>query len=65
MALGIDRQLDKADLLGERVWLEEFESVSPARIAKGPRIGIDYAENWIDKPWRFWIKGNACISKTR
>jgi DNA-3-methyladenine glycosylase len=63
LAMGIDRGLDKADLLGERVWLEEFESVPSQKIAKGPRIGIDYAENWIDKPWRFWIKGNEWVSR--
>ena len=63
IALGIDRALDAADLLGERVWLEEYEPVSPRRIAKGPRIGIDYAEEWIDKPWRFWIKDNSYVSR--
>ncbi len=54
--MGIDRRLDKADLLGERVWLEEGVSVSPREIARGPRIGIDYAEKWVMKPWRFWIR---------
>ena len=46
-----------------RVWIEEYESVSPRRIAKGPRIGIDYAEKWIDKPWRFWIRDNSYVSR--
>jgi DNA-3-methyladenine glycosylase len=50
IALDIDRELDGADLLGERVWLEEFQTISPRRIAKGPRIGIDYAAEWIDEP---------------
>jgi DNA-3-methyladenine glycosylase len=63
IALGIDRALDNADLLGDRVWLEDYETVSPRRIAKGPRIGIDYAEEWIDKPWRFWINDNSCVSR--
>ena len=63
IALGIDRALDAADLLGERVWLEEYEPVSPRRIAKGPRIGIDYAAEWIDKPWHFWIKDNSYVSR--
>jgi DNA-3-methyladenine glycosylase len=61
--MGIDRGLDREDLLGERVWLEEFERVPAGKIAKGPRVGIDYAEEWIDKPWRFWIKGNAYVSR--
>lgn len=65
IAMGIDRQLDGADLLGDRVWLEEFESVPPRRLARGPRIGIDYAEEWIDKPWRFWIRDNRFVSRIR
>lgn len=63
IALGIDRDLDNADLLGNRVWLEQFERVSPRRIARGPRIGIDYAQEWIDKPWRFWIRDNSYVSR--
>lgn len=63
IAMGIDRQLDGADLLGDRVWLEDFEGVPSRRIAKGPRIGIDYAEEWITKPWRFWIKDNSYVSR--
>jgi DNA-3-methyladenine glycosylase len=63
IALGIDRTLDKADLLGDRVWIEEGTSVSPRQIARGPRIGIDYAEGWVQKPWRFWIRDNPFVSR--
>jgi DNA-3-methyladenine glycosylase len=63
IALGIDRALDGANLSGNRVWLEEYQPVSPRRIAKGPRVGIDYAEEWIEKPWRFWIKDNSYVSR--
>lgn len=63
IALGIDRKLDAADLLGDRVWIEEHRVIPRSRIATGPRIGIDYAEEWIDKPWRFWIKDNAFVSR--
>ena len=63
IAMGIDRQLDGADLLGDKVWIEDYESISPRRIVKGPRIGIDYAEKWIDKPWRFWIRDNVYVSR--
>lgn len=65
LAMGIDRRLDKADLLGERVWLEEGVSIAPRQIARGPRVGIDYAENWIEKPWRFWVRDNKFVSKKR
>ena len=63
LALGIDRRLDKADLLGDRVWIEEGVSISPRQIARGPRIGIDYAEEWVMKPWRFWVKDNPFVSR--
>jgi DNA-3-methyladenine glycosylase len=63
IAMGIDRKLDAADLLGDRVWLEAGQTVPRAQIASGPRIGIDYAEEWIDKPWRFWIRGNSFVSR--
>lgn len=63
LALGIDRRLDKAELLGDRVWLEEGVSVSPRQIARGPRIGIEYAENWVTKPWRFWLHNNPFVSR--
>jgi DNA-3-methyladenine glycosylase len=63
LAMGIDRKLDQADLLGDRVWIEEGVSISPRQIARGPRIGIDYAESWITKPWRFWVRDNPFVSK--
>jgi DNA-3-methyladenine glycosylase len=64
VAMGIDRRLDKADLLGDRVWIEEGASVSPREIARAPRIGIDYAEEWVRKPWRFWVRDNPFVSRT-
>jgi len=63
-ALGIDRALDAADLLGPRVWIERVERPVPrAAIARGPRVGIDYAKEWTAVPWRFWIRGNAFVSR--
>ena len=63
IALNIDRALDGSDLLADRVWIEEYESVPARRIGRGPRIGIDYAQEWVDKPWRFWIRDNSYVSR--
>ncbi|PYO52526.1 MAG: DNA-3-methyladenine glycosylase [Candidatus Rokuibacteriota bacterium] len=64
LALGIDRALDAADLLGDRVWIEEGRGrIPPAAIAVGRRIGIDYAQEWADKRWRFWIRDNPFVSR--
>jgi DNA-3-methyladenine glycosylase len=64
-ALGIDRSFDGEDLTASRrVWLEDSGArVRPEDIAEGPRVGIDYAEEYALKPWRFWVKGNAFVSK--
>lgn len=65
-ALGLDRSFDGEDLLGERVWLEAAErKLTPRHIMSGPRIGIDYAEEYILKPWRFWVKDNPFVSRRR
>ena len=37
IAMGIDRQLDAADLLGDRVWIEEYENVSPTTHRQRPK----------------------------
>ena len=63
-ALGIDRRLDGADLLGDRVWLEPGpRRIRPSEIACGPRIGIAYAGEWAERPWRFWLAGSEHVSR--
>lgn len=63
IALNINRRLNGADLLGENIWLEDFKTFSAAEIKIGKRIGIEYAEEFADKPWRFWLKNNDYVSK--
>jgi DNA-3-methyladenine glycosylase len=33
-------------------------------IEAAPRVNIDYAEEYKEKKWRFYIKGNKFISKS-
>lgn len=63
IALGIDKSFNNEDLLGEKVWLEEGEKLAKTEIVSGKRIGIDYAEEFAEKPWRFWIKDNLFVSR--
>jgi DNA-3-methyladenine glycosylase len=63
IAFGIDRSLNGEDLTGERVWLEEYRTFSDNEIAAGKRIGIDYAGEYAEKPWRFWVKDNPFVSR--
>lgn len=39
---------------GDKIWVEDRGGVVPA-IRCGPRIGIDYAGRWAQKPWRFYV----------
>lgn len=63
IAMNIDRRFDRTDLIGDEIWIEEYEKIKPRQIAAGPRIGIGYAEEYVTKPWRFWIKDNPYISR--
>lgn len=63
IAFGIDRGLNGADLTGDRIWLEHYRSFADEEIAAGKRIGIDYAAEYAEMPWRFWVKGNQFVSK--
>ena len=63
IALDIDRRFNNADLTGNEIWLETGEKFSTEMIACGKRIGIEYAEEYAEKPWRFWVKDNPFVSK--
>ena len=63
IAFGIDRSLNGADLSGDRIWIEEYRSVGPEEVSVGKRIGIDYAGEDAENPWRFWVTGNPYVSK--
>jgi DNA-3-methyladenine glycosylase len=54
-ALGIGLHHNKSDLAsGETIWIEDRGvKVSKKEITAGPRIGIDYAGDWVQVPWRF------------
>ena len=63
IAFGIDRSLNGEHLLGDRISVEEYKNFTRKDIAEGKRIGIDYAEEFAEMPWRFWVKGNTFVSK--
>jgi DNA-3-methyladenine glycosylase len=61
-ALEIDERLYGYDLTsGQEMWLEDSDQEFP--ISATPRVNIDYAEEYRDKPWRFHIKGNPFVSR--
>jgi DNA-3-methyladenine glycosylase len=63
-AMGIDRSYNGEDLLGDRIWIEDVgRKFRQDEIAAGVRIGIGYAEEYVSKDWRFWIKNNLYVSR--
>jgi DNA-3-methyladenine glycosylase len=63
IALGVDRSMNGELLTGDRLWVEDAMAVPKPQISSGPRIGINYAEEFVEKPWRFWIKNNQYVSR--
>lgn len=63
-ACHIDRTLNGADLLGDKLWVERPVQLPKRRprIARGPRIGVDYAKEWALKPWRFYDRDSPYVS---
>ncbi|MBT9281979.1 MAG: DNA-3-methyladenine glycosylase [Hydrogenibacillus schlegelii] len=61
-ALGITTAHYGLPLFAPPLYIAAGEPVPPERIARGPRIGIDYAEEARHYPWRFWIDGHPFVS---
>lgn len=61
-ALGINKIHNKISLAGDVIWIEDRE-INVASIVATTRVGIDYAAEYKDKPWRYYIEGNKWVSK--
>ena len=65
-ALGIKTDLNGIDLFDDNslIHLEDDGiEYKPNEIIASPRVGIDYAEEYISKPWRFRVKNNIWAGK--
>jgi len=60
-ALGLDRRHDRKDLSKGLLYVAACVDHPP--IAKGPRIGVDYAGEWAARPLRFWWKDQPAVSR--
>ena len=52
--LGLTRAQNGLDLTGDELFLWDAGEPAPD-CHTGPRIGIDYAQEAVEFPWRFWI----------
>lgn len=60
-AFSIDRRLNGIDLCNTELYIEEGKSENLS-IVTTKRVGIDYAMEAKDYPWRFYIKSNEFVS---
>ena len=58
-ALGLDRSAYGLDLCTGPLYLAPGER---GAVGRSPRINIDYAGSWANKPWRFHERGNRYVS---
>jgi DNA-3-methyladenine glycosylase len=64
IAMGITKaHCNGEDLCGDNLYITKSITTDPFEIVSAKRINIDYAEEYIDYPWRFYIKGNPFVSK--
>jgi len=59
----ITRALNGMDLTGDELFLVRDDRAAKPRIVTGPRVGIDYAGEWVHPPLRFVDANSNAVSK--
>lgn len=62
-ALGISNANYGDDLCGDTLFIEDYLDIPLSNIVISPRVNIDYAEEYKDVYWRYYIKDNKYVSK--
>jgi DNA-3-methyladenine glycosylase len=62
-AMHIDRSLTGHDLLSDDLYLAALAEPESFTIVSAPRVGVDYAGEWAERPLRFYIAGNPFVSR--
>ena len=62
-AMGIDKRHNGHDLLSEDLYIADPGGERRIRIARRARIGVDYAGHWARRLLRFYVSGNAYVSR--
>ena len=62
LSLGVKMDMNGIDLMQGELRIVDG-GISGLKILTSPRININYAEEWITKPWRFYVEGNKFVSK--
>ena len=65
-ALGIRMEWDRTDLVCGPIRIEDDGMrIHPGQIQKRPRVGVNYAGPAARFPWRFSLRGNPWVSRSR
>jgi DNA-3-methyladenine glycosylase len=62
-AMDIDRRMNGQDLSGDTLYIAAPVAPSPFTIIERPRVGVAYADDWAQRPLRFYISGNPYVSR--
>jgi len=62
-AMHINKHLNNHDLLSDDFFIAEADCPTTFKIAKSPRVGVDYAKHWANRHLRFYVRGNPFISR--
>lgn len=62
-AFAVDRSLNGACLRGDLLYIEDRGAPLP-QFKATPRIGVDYAGKWKNKPYRFLVTDSEFVSKS-
>lgn len=62
-ALGLTLAHNRLELQSPRLYLTEGTPVPEARVARGPRIGVEYAGAWAREPFRLWVRDSEHVSR--
>jgi len=64
-SLNIDRTSNGLDLTSSNLFLEDALPIKDADVRVGLRIGVAYAREWAERPWRFWVATSPHVSGRR
>jgi DNA-3-methyladenine glycosylase len=62
MAMGLSKSQNKTDLTSPPLYIKDAPPVQKTDVVETTRIGVDYAGEWKNRPWRFYIKRNSYVS---
>jgi DNA-3-methyladenine glycosylase len=62
MAMGLTKTQNGHDMTIPPLHIDSGESVAESDIMHTTRIGVDYADEWKNTPWRFCLRGSPFVS---